>query len=198
MSFIFRVRLLSPSPARPAPHRLDLLHVPKCRGVWSNTSRYFTNTCFRRCPKRAALRPFCRPALGRETNRPRNETPVVDLIYTPASAPAFIIYASADRELLNRSVKNTQRPFGARRDESILELSPPPRHLLSSWECNDCESLNFFLFFSLSLFFFFRLVNVCLLYYTAITLPDDGDYMLQRFPLTWGLSRANKFPITAI
>lgn len=94
---------------------VDLQHVSKCRGVWSNTLRYFTNTCFRRrCPKRGVFRPFCQPALGRETNRPRNETPVVDLIYTPAGVPAFIIYASTDRELLNRSVKNIRRLFSKR------------------------------------------------------------------------------------
>jgi hypothetical protein len=52
-------------------------------------------------PKRGAL---FRPFRGRETNRPRNETPVVDLIYTPAGVPGvFIIYASTDRGLLNRS-----------------------------------------------------------------------------------------------
>ena len=44
---------------------VDLLHISKCRGVWSNMPRYFTNTCFRRhCPKFATFRLFRRPALG--------------------------------------------------------------------------------------------------------------------------------------
>lgn len=116
---VFLLFSLPPPPPPPPPSALslrslavDLQHVSKCRGVWSNTPRYFTNTCFRRrCPKRAVFRPFRQPALGRETNRPRNETPVVDLIYTPAGVPAFIIYASTDRELLNRSVKKYQATF---------------------------------------------------------------------------------------
>lgn len=66
----------------------------------------------------ALFRLFRRAARSRprETNRPRNETPVVDLIYTPAGVPAFIIYASTDRELLNRRVKrkNSTRPSQAR------------------------------------------------------------------------------------
>lgn len=112
--FLFSLSLpSSPSPFPPLRSlTVDLQHVSKCRGVWSNTPRYFTNTCFRRrCPKRAVFRPFRQPTLGRETNRPRNETPVVDLIYTPAGVSAFIIYASTDRELLNRSVKNIRRLF---------------------------------------------------------------------------------------
>lgn len=43
---------------------VDLLHISKCRGVWSNTPRYFTNTCFRwRCPKFATFR-FVEPLSG--------------------------------------------------------------------------------------------------------------------------------------
>lgn len=95
---------------------VDLLHISKRRGVWSNTPRYFTNTCFRRrCPKFAAFRPFRRPALGRETNRPRNETPVVDLIYTPAGVP-YIHYLCVDgSRIIEPQYKKYRRPFGAKR-----------------------------------------------------------------------------------
>lgn len=143
---------------------VDLLHISKCRGVWSNTPRYFTNTCFRRrCPKFAAFRPFRRPALGCETNRPRNETPVVDLIYTPAGIPAFIIYASTDRELLNRNLKNTRRAFGAKRTyRSVC------RHLLLPRECNDCDLLEFFSSFSYSF----------ILRRDYVYLSDRRDYIL--------------------
>lgn len=174
LSFIFCVGYFLPlfaSRSLTVSLTVDLLHVSKCRSVWSNTPRYFTNTCFRRrCSKRAAFRPFRRPALGRETNRPRNETPVVDLIYTPASEPAFIIYASTDRELLNRSVKNIPDDLSERAATKAYWNS----HRAIYFHRQNAMIAIRWIFFS-------HLVNVSLLYYAAITLPDDGDYTLQRF-----------------
>lgn len=112
-------------------------------------------------PKRAVFRPFRQPALGRETNRPRNETPVVDLIYTPAGVPAFIIYASTDRELLNRSVKNIRRLFRTKRTYQSFRRS---RELLPQEYTAIVRSLEFFSLFWLTWFYYitpiFRIAEI--------------------------------------
>lgn len=65
------------------------------RGTRSNAWQYFTNTCFRR--RRADISLEDRPGRLRETNRPRNETAVVDLIYAAASSCVHYLCVDGSR-----------------------------------------------------------------------------------------------------